>query len=90
MFSVFGVISAPFWLPILKYCKLDFTEIQRILGERAEKFKKEAQARHASSQPNPQSAVGDGTKGPYYIRLPYFPALPGHIDLSGLTFQRNV
>ncbi len=43
MFAVFGVISSVLWLPILKYCKQDFPEIQRILSERAAKFKAEAQ-----------------------------------------------
>ncbi len=38
MVAGFGLISAVLWLPILKYCKQDFPEIQRILAERAAKF----------------------------------------------------
>lgn len=30
------------------------------------------------------AGVGDGTVGPYTFTLPYFPALPGHIDLTGI------
>jgi hypothetical protein len=29
-------------------------------------------------------AVGNGTAGPYTFTLPYFPALPGHIDITGI------
>jgi len=28
--------------------------------------------------------TGDGTAGPYEITLPFFPAIPGHIDMSGI------
>lgn len=31
-----------------------------------------------------QAATGDGTTGPYTIPLPFFPALPGHVDMSGI------
>jgi hypothetical protein len=31
-----------------------------------------------------ESAVGNGTTGPYNIPLPFFPALPGHIDITGI------
>lgn len=41
------------------------------------------------AQPNPQGAVGNGTAGPYYIPLPYFPALPGHIDMTGIIGYYN-
>ena len=44
MFSIFGVISSLLWLPILKYCKQDFSEIQHILAERAEKLKETQKA----------------------------------------------
>lgn len=30
------------------------------------------------------SIVGDGTAGPYTINLPFFPAIPGHIDMAGI------
>lgn len=29
-------------------------------------------------------AVGDGTRGPYTLNLPFFPALPGHVDMTGI------
>lgn len=32
----------------------------------------------------PVSAVGNGTNGPYTLTLPFFPALPGHIDITGI------
>ena len=35
-------------------------------------------------QPLCESAVGNGTIGPYYIRLPYCPSLPGHVDMTGI------
>lgn len=35
-------------------------------------------------QPLPQAATGDGTTGPYTMTLPFFPALPGHIDITGI------
>lgn len=30
------------------------------------------------------AAVGNGTAGPYEITIPYFPAIPGHIDMTGI------
>jgi hypothetical protein len=33
----------------------------------------------------PQAATGNGTAGPYQIQLPFFPAIPGHIDMSGIV-----
>jgi hypothetical protein len=33
----------------------------------------------------PTAAVGNGTTGPYTISLPFFPALPGHIDMNGIV-----
>jgi len=30
------------------------------------------------------AAIGDGTSGPYTINLPFFPAIPGHVDISGI------
>lgn len=32
----------------------------------------------------PTAATGNGTTGPYNIPLPFFPALPGHIDITGI------
>lgn len=32
---------------------------------------------------NPTS-TGDGTTGPYTLNLPFFPAIPGHIDIAGI------
>lgn len=31
-----------------------------------------------------QAATGNGTTGPYTISLPFFPALPGHVDMTGI------
>ncbi len=28
--------------------------------------------------------IGDGTTGPYSMNLPFFPAIPGHIDMNGI------
>lgn len=36
------------------------------------------------------AAVGDGTTGPYTISLPYFPAIPGHVDITGIMAYYNV
>ncbi len=36
-----------------------------------------------------QSATGDGTTGPYTINLPFFPCLPGHVDISGIIATGN-
>lgn len=30
------------------------------------------------------AAIGNGTVGPYTITLPFFPALPGHVDITGI------
>lgn len=30
------------------------------------------------------ATVGDGTTGPYQISLPFFPAIPGHVDMQGI------
>lgn len=35
-------------------------------------------------QPLTAAATGDGTAGPYTITLPSFPAIPGHVDMSGI------
>src|SRR5574343_1727850 len=37
-----------------------------------------------------QVGIGDGTTGPYSFSLPYSPAIPGHIDLSGIISYINV
>ena len=29
-------------------------------------------------------AIGDGTPGPYNMTLPFFPAIPGHVDMQGI------
>lgn len=31
-----------------------------------------------------QVATGNGTEGPYPIQLPFFPCLPGHVDITGV------
>jgi hypothetical protein len=31
-----------------------------------------------------QAGTGDGTTGPYTLNLPFFPALPGHVDITGI------
>lgn len=31
-----------------------------------------------------QSGTGDGTTGPYTLTIPFFPAIPGHIDITGI------
>lgn len=35
------------------------------------------------------AAVGDGTAGPYTISTPFFPCLPGHVDISGIIATGN-
>ena len=35
-------------------------------------------------QPLPQSGTGDGGMGPYALSIPFFPAIPGHIDITGI------
>jgi len=30
------------------------------------------------------AAIGDGTAGPYFLSLPFFPAIPGHVDMQGI------
>ena len=37
----------------------------------------------------PVSAVGNGTVGPYALNIPYFPAIPGHIDITGIISTGN-
>lgn len=32
----------------------------------------------------PEAATGNGSTGPYQISLPFFPAIPGHVDMSGI------
>lgn len=32
----------------------------------------------------PIAGTGDGTAGPYTLSLPFFPALPGHVDMAGI------
>lgn len=36
-----------------------------------------------------QVAIGDGTEGPYDLTIPFFPAIPGHIDITGIIAARN-
>lgn len=31
-----------------------------------------------------QVGIGDGTTGPYTLNLPFFPAIPGHVDITGI------
>jgi hypothetical protein len=35
------------------------------------------------------AAYGDGTPGPYTISLPYNPAVPGHVDITGIIANVN-
>lgn len=35
-------------------------------------------------QPLPVTGTGDGTVGPYQLTIPFFPAIPGHIDITGI------
>jgi hypothetical protein len=37
----------------------------------------------------PVSGVGNGTAGPYTLTLPFFPAIPGHIDITGIIATGN-
>lgn len=37
-----------------------------------------------TQQLNPVT-YGDGTTGPYTLTLPFFPALPGHVDMAGIV-----
>ena len=30
------------------------------------------------------AALGDGTTGPYSLNLPFYPAIPGHVDINGI------
>lgn len=39
-------------------------------------------------QLNP-TAYGDGTTGPYTLTVPFFPAMPGHVDMSGIISIGN-
>lgn len=32
----------------------------------------------------PQAGTGNGTSGPYTLTLPFFPAIPGHVDITGI------
>lgn len=36
------------------------------------------------TQSQTQVGTGDGTTGPYTLNLPFFPAIPGHIDITGI------
>lgn len=36
-----------------------------------------------------QVATGDGSAGPYQINLPFFPAIPGHVDMTGIIAYAN-
>jgi len=36
-----------------------------------------------------QVGTGDGSAGPYNFNLPYFPAVPGHVDLTGIISYAN-
>jgi hypothetical protein len=31
-----------------------------------------------------QTGTGNGTNGPYTLTIPYFPAIPGHVDITGI------
>lgn len=36
------------------------------------------------------AATADGTDGPYSFSLPFFPAIPGHVDMTGIIAQYNL
>ena len=36
-----------------------------------------------------QVGTGNGTNGPYTLNLPFFPAVPGHIDITGIISYAN-
>jgi hypothetical protein len=36
-----------------------------------------------------QVGTGDGSQGPYTLNLPFFPAIPGHIDITGMIAYAN-
>ncbi len=36
-----------------------------------------------------QVGTGDGTNGPYTLNLPFFPAIPGHVDMTGIMAYAN-
>lgn len=36
-----------------------------------------------------QIGTGDGTPGPYRLNLPFFPSLPGHVDITGIIAYAN-
>lgn len=36
------------------------------------------------------STTGNGTSGPYTINLPFFPAIPGHVDMTGIVATNSV
>lgn len=39
----------------------------------------------------PQTGTGNGTAGPYTLTIPYFPAIQGHVDISGIMdTEQNV
>jgi len=35
------------------------------------------------------AGIGNGTAGPYTLTLPFFPALPGHVDITGIMSVIN-
>ncbi len=37
-----------------------------------------------------QVGTGDGTNGPYTLNVPFFPCIPGHVDISGIIAHGNV
>lgn len=36
-----------------------------------------------------QVSTGNGTSGPYTLNLPFFPSLPGHVDINGVISYAN-
>ena len=36
-----------------------------------------------------QVGTGDGSAGPYTLNVPFFPAIPGHIDITGIIAYAN-
>jgi len=41
------------------------------------------------TQQQVQVGTGDGTSGPYSLNLPFFPVLPGHVDITGIIAYAN-
>ena len=59
----------------------------KIIGMNANWYTQEAQFYNLWPnyvQQNVNAAYGNGTNGPYTVTLPFFPAIPGHVDITGI------